>query len=132
MVLTGKTKAGGSKQSFSGTATLTLNPDRTYTLETTVDPVTEEGAWFQDGKHIILISTNILELVIALEAEVSAQVGEPVEVIPLKSKSKCAFDPNTGVLSVKSKQSVKVIGLTSGTTIKLGVNSKGTATRAVP
>jgi hypothetical protein len=67
-----------------------------------------------------------------LEAEVSAQVGEPVEVIPLKSKSKCVLDPNTGILSVKSKQSVKVIGLTSGATIKLGVTTKGTGTRAVP
>jgi hypothetical protein len=102
MVITGKTRAAGGKESFSGTGTLTLNPERTYTFESAVDPVIEEGAWFQDGNHVILISTNILEVVIALEAEVSARVGEPVEVIPLKSNSKCALNPNTGLLSVKS------------------------------
>ena len=132
MVITGRTKGAGGNVSFSGTGTLTLNSDRTYTFETDVDPLVEEGAWFQDGNHVILISTNILEVVIALEAEVSAQVGEPVEVIPLKSNSKCALNPKTGLLTVKSKQSVKVIGLTSGTTIKLGVASKATGTRTVP
>ena len=132
LVITGKTKGAGGKVSFSGSGTLTLNPDRTYTIQTDVDPVIEEGAWFQDGKNVILMATNILEVVIALEAEVAAQVGEPVEVIPLKSNSKCALNPNTGLLSLKNKQAVKVIGLTSGTTIKLGVTSKITGTRTVP
>ncbi len=132
MVITARGKGAGGKASFSGTGTLTLDPDRTYALETDGDPLIEEGVWFQDGKHVNLFATNILEMVIALEAEVSAQVGEPVEVIPLKSNTKCALNPNTGLLSVKTKQSVKVIGLTSGTTIKLGVTTKATGTRAVP
>ena len=72
------------------------------------------------------------DAVIALETEVSTQVGEPAEVIPLKLSSKCTVNPNTGLLSIKSKQSVKVIGQTSGRTIKLGVTSKATGTRAVP
>jgi hypothetical protein len=132
MVITGKTKGAGCKVRFFGTGTLTLNPDRTYTLETDGDPLIEEGVWFQDGKNVILIMTNILEMVIALEAEVTAQAGEPVEVIPLKSNSKCALNRKTGLLSVRNKMSLKVIGLTSGTTIKLGATAKATGTRAVP
>jgi hypothetical protein len=131
-VLTVHVKGPGGKGTFPGAGTLTLNPDRTYTLEIDGDPMVEEGVWFQDGKQIFIYVTNILELVMASEDELSVELGEPIEVVPMKSTAKCVLNPKTGLLSIKSKQLYRVIGQASGITAKLGLSTKATGTRAVP
>ena len=132
LLLTVKVKGPGGKGTFSETGMLILNSDRTYTLETDGDPLVEEGVWFQDGKQVFIYSTNLLELVTAIEDELSVELGEPVDVVPLRSSAKCVLNPKTGLLSLKSKQLIKVVGQVSGTTAKLGAASKATGTRTVP
>jgi len=117
-------RGAGVKETVSVTGILTLDVDRTYTLEEDGDPLLEEGVWFQDERHLFFFTTNVLELIMAMEDQLSVSLGEPVEVVPTKESTAAVIDPRTGLLSIRTSHVYKVFLLSSGMTFSARVSAK--------
>lgn len=121
-------RGAGIKETLAVTGVLTLDVGRTYTWEVDGDPLVEVGVWFQDGSRIILHTTNLLELVMAIEDELSVSLGEPVEIVPIKWSTVAGIDPRSGLLSIRDSQVIKAILLSSGMTLSLRTSTRLTGT----
>lgn len=119
----------GVKETFPVTGTLMLNADRTYELEIDGDPIIEMGVWFQDRNKILLFAQNILEQILALEADIAGEVGEPVELTPTQSKLKVSINKKTDIMAIGSKARLNAFFPQSNVLLRLSTATKITGTR---
>ncbi len=119
---------GAPAVTLPSVATLVLNPDRTFSADFVDGLVVNTGAWFHDGKRIMIVLDNFLEQVLALEADVEAGLGEEAIVIPLATKDKNKVKSETEI-SFVTKTRWKVVLPESNDSVVFSVKGKWTATR---
>ena len=119
----------GVKETTPVTGTLMLNADRTYELEIDGNPVIEMGVWFQDRNKILLFAQNILEQILALEADIAGVVGEPVELTPAQSKGGVSINKKSGIMTISSKARLNAFFPQSNVLLRLSTATKIKGTR---
>ncbi|MDP3939371.1 MAG: hypothetical protein Q8R92_14720 [Deltaproteobacteria bacterium] len=120
---TATVRVGSVSQSFPVTAMLALNSDRTYLYQEDGANISDMGAWFELKGKLMLYTSNLLEQIINLEQEIGMEAMEPVQITPLKSKSRVTISPLTGVLSVRTDSSYQVFLMVSNLTVKVSTRS---------
>ena len=109
---------------------LTLNADRTYSMEDVGSPTAgETGAWFEyRGRLFLFTQRNILDKIEDMESTFSAEFGEPVRVVPLRSSGRAGVDRKSGMLVMQGNSQYVAILQNSNVEVKIvsTVNFKGT------
>ena len=121
---TGTTQAGSFSNMKPFTATLTFNPDRTYTLRFTSALFPDnDGVWFENAGRVVLYQQNLLAELRATELMLWGALGTPVELELLKYEESATPAKTLGSLTFRAtyqfNASVPSQGFLIGVTVRL-------------
>lgn len=119
-------KVGKVSETVPVSGMLGFNADRTYVFQIDGEPLADTGVWFTDRRKLLLFTQNLLEQILALEADLQTIVGEPVEITPTKSKGKISINSKTGLLSVNQSTAFNAFFPNSNVKLRITLNLRMT------